>query len=122
MPAAPAKVGQPGKTAIPSPRMGDSVPERPLSAVVGVPLAAMTSSSKLYRWQVGKTLKQITELSKDDASLIMLRAENAGPVASTTIEKKVTTPVIAKPGTVVEVAPMPRAVCASVSRRAVSGW
>jgi hypothetical protein len=57
----------------------------PLAGAVGAASAILPPSTepKLYRWSLGKSMRQLTEVPKDEAARILGKAEKVGPVGAT---------------------------------------
>ncbi len=104
MPAPAARFGKP-----PTPRMGDSTPEAPLAAAIGLPIAQGRATTKLYRWSVGQSLKQVVEIPKDEALRFLNRAAETGPTASTS-NVPMPEPIQVPAPVPLEVAPAPRLI------------
>jgi hypothetical protein len=82
----PQKGGPPKGPPAAAPKPGEPIPVRPstLAAAGGGPAAVVpTGAPKLYRWGVGKSLKQLAEIPKDEADRILQRAEKTGPLGAT---------------------------------------
>lgn len=89
------------------PKVADPPAFIPLSGAVGVPSALIppAPTPKLYRWALGKSLRELKEVDRDTAARILTQAGKTGPINATVSEPVAVAPAQPKPTALPPMAP-----------------